>query len=67
MEFVLFCVPALVYVLAQSRGKDRTLTSTLGLVGASWGSASAYQWAVLLLVPLLLTGWLSIVLFPATS
>lgn len=65
LEFVLFCVPALVYVIVQSRGKDRTLESALSRLGASWGSASAYAWALLLLLPLLLTAWLAIVLIPA--
>lgn len=64
-EFVLFCVPALVYVLVQARGKGRTVASALARVGASWGSAPAYGWALLLLLPLLLTAWLTIVLIPA--
>ena len=65
LAFVLFCVPALVYVIVQSRGKDRTLRSALSRLGASWGSASAYAWALLLLLPLLLTAWLAIELIPA--
>lgn len=65
LEFLLFSVPTLVYVLVQSRGKDRTIKSALTRAGASWGSASAYGWALLLLPPLLLTGWLAIVLIPA--
>lgn len=64
LEFVLFCVPALVYVGVQSRGEGRTLKSALTRVGASWGSVSAYGWALLLLPPLLLTAWLAIVLIP---
>ena len=64
-EFVLFCVPALVYVVVQARGKGRAVTSALARVGASWGSAPAYGWALLLLLPLLLTAWLTIVLIPA--
>ncbi|PPG38038.1 CPBP family intramembrane glutamic endopeptidase [Pseudoclavibacter sp. RFBA6] len=64
VEFVVFCLPGLVYVLVQSRGEHRTLRSALERLGASWGSASAYRWAALLLLPLLLTGWLAIVLIP---
>lgn len=64
-EFVLFCVPALVYVIVQSRGEDRTAKSAWARLGASWGSASAYGWALLLLPLLLLAGWLAIVLIPA--
>jgi membrane protease YdiL (CAAX protease family) len=63
-EFVLFCVPALIYVMVQSRGEDRTVRSALQRVGASWGSVSAYGWALLLLLPLLLTSWLAITLIP---
>lgn len=33
--------------------------------GVSWGSPSAYGWAALLLLPLMLTGWLAIALVPA--
>ena len=65
VEFLLFCAPTLVYVLVWSRGKDRTLGSALTRVGATWGSMPAYGWALALLAPLLLTGWLSIVLVPA--
>lgn len=64
-EFVLFSVPTFLYVLVQSRGKDRTAKSALTRAGASWGSASAYVWALLLLPPILLAGWLAIVLIPA--
>ncbi|MDR0847695.1 MAG: CPBP family intramembrane metalloprotease [Propionibacteriaceae bacterium] len=65
IEFVLFCVPVLVYLIVQSRGKDRSLKSALNRIGASWGAPSAYGWALMLLVPLLLTSWLAITLVPA--
>ncbi|GHC77197.1 hypothetical protein GCM10007079_14190 [Nocardiopsis terrae] len=65
VEFVLFCAPVLLYVLVWSRRKERTFGEALTRVGASRGSASAYGWALLLLPPLLLTSWLSIVLVPA--
>ncbi|NYF98524.1 CPBP family intramembrane glutamic endopeptidase [Janibacter cremeus] len=63
-EFLLLA-PAVVYVVVQSRGKDRTFTSALERVGASRGSAATYGWALLLLPLLLLTAWLSIALIPA--
>lgn len=65
IEFVLFSVPTLVYVLVQSRGKDRTVKSAWTRAGVSWGSSSAYGWALLLLPPILLGGWLALVLVPA--
>jgi membrane protease YdiL (CAAX protease family) len=65
LELVLFCVPTLMYVIVQSSGEDRTLRSALTRAGVSSGSWSAYGLALLLLPPLLLTGWLAIVLIPA--
>jgi len=64
-ELLLLSVPTLVYVLVQSRGKDRTVMSALTRAGAWWGSASAYGRGLLLLPPLLLTGWSAIALIPA--
>lgn len=64
-EFVLFSVSTLVYVLVQSRGKDRTAKSAWTRAGVSWGSSSAYGWALLLMPPILFAGWLAIVLVPA--
>ncbi len=64
LELVVFCIPTLIYVLVQSRGADRNVRSALSRAGASRGSASAYGWALLLLLPLLLTGWLAIVTIP---
>lgn len=63
-EFVLFCLPTIVYLVVQSRGQDRTLRAAMTRAGVSWGSLAAYGWALLLLLPLVLTGWLAIVLVP---
>lgn len=63
-EFVLFCVPTIIYLVVQSRGKDRTLAEAMTRTGASRGAPSAYGWALLLLLPLVLTGWFAIVLVP---
>lgn len=67
VEFVIFCVPAIVYVIVQSRGKDRTLGTALGRLGAEWGKPSGYEWALALLVPLLLSSWLAVTLIPAEA
>lgn len=64
-EFVLFCLPVVVYVVVQSRGRDRTFRTALARVGARWGVPSDYARALLLLLPLVLAGWLAIVLVPA--
>lgn len=64
IEFVLFCMPAVVYAVVQSRGKDRTVGSALDRLGAIWGKPSAYMWGLALTVPLLLTSWLAITLIP---
>ena len=64
-EFLLLCVPAIGYLAMQARGRNRSLRTALNRIGASWGSPSAYGRALLLLLPLVLTGWLAIVLVPA--
>lgn len=63
-EFVVFCIPTVVYLAVQSRG-DRSFRSAMTRAGVSWGSPSAYGWATFLLLPLVLTGWLAIALVPA--
>ncbi len=64
-EFVLFCLPAIVYLVVQSRGPKRTIGAAMDRLGARWGAPSDYGLALLLLLPLVLTGWLAIVLVPA--
>ncbi|MFT3876322.1 MAG: CPBP family intramembrane metalloprotease [Propioniciclava sp.] len=65
VEFVLLCVPTFIYVIVQSRGPHRTPRAVMERAGVSWGAPSAYGWALLLLLPLLLAGWLAIVLVPS--
>ena len=66
-EFVLLSLPTIVYLIVQSRGQDRAsrFKAALARAGASWGSPAAYGWALLLLPPMMLTGWLAIALVPA--
>lgn len=63
-EFALFCIPTFVYLVVQSRGDEGSLQSAMTQAGVSWGSPSAYRWAVSLFLPLLLVGWLAIVFVP---
>ncbi|MEH6821267.1 CPBP family glutamic-type intramembrane protease [Dietzia psychralcaliphila] len=63
-EFLVFCVPTLIYVVVQSRREDRSVGSALRLAGVSRGTPAAYGWALMLLVPLLAAGWLSLALVP---
>ena len=65
IEFIVFCIPSVVYVIVQSRGQGQNVESTLQRVGATWGSPSGYRWALVLLLPILLTGWLAITVIPA--
>lgn len=67
LEFVLYCVPALVYVIVQARSKDSSFRLARERLGATWGSAADYGWAAVLLVPLVAAGWLAIVLIPAEA
>lgn len=63
-EFVLFCLPTIVYLIVQSRGRNRSFPEARKRAGISWGPSRAYVRALLLLPPLVLTGWLAIVLVP---
>ena len=63
-EFIVLSLPTVVYLIVQSRGPDKTLRSAMSRAGIGWGSAAAYAWALALLVPLMLTGWLAIELVP---
>ncbi len=65
IEFIVFCIPSVVYVIVQSRGQGQDVESSLQRVGATWGSPSGYRWALVLLLPILLTGWLAITVIPA--
>lgn len=65
VEFVLFAVPVLVYVVVQARSPDRTWSAAWERVGASRGSARGYGWALVLLPVLLVAAWGSLVLVPA--
>lgn len=62
VEFVLFAVPVLVYVIAQARSPDRTWSAAWERVGASRGSARGYGWV--LLPVLLVAVWGALVLVP---
>ncbi len=64
-EFIIFCVPTIIYVVVQSRGEDRTFRAARHRAGVAWGAPAAYGWALLLLLPLVLTGWLAIVVVPS--
>lgn len=65
VEFVLFCLPAVLYVLVQSRRPEQSAADARRVVGVTWGPASGYGWAVLVLGPVLLAAWLATVLIPA--
>ncbi|MDR2348561.1 MAG: CPBP family intramembrane metalloprotease [Bifidobacteriaceae bacterium] len=64
-EFVLLCLPTLIYLVVQSHGKDRSGRAAMNRAGISWGAPSAYGWALALVLPLVLTGWLAVALVPA--
>ncbi|WP_010551338.1 CPBP family intramembrane glutamic endopeptidase [Brachybacterium paraconglomeratum] len=66
-EFVLFCLPTLVYLTVRSRGRERTLSGALARAGATWGSPADLRPALLLVFPLLVTGWLAVTLVPAEA
>lgn len=64
VEFIVFCVPAVIYLIVQSRRVGNSFAVARQRLGAVWGAPSAYGWAAALLVPLLLAGWLAIVTIP---
>ncbi|MDF2993615.1 MAG: protease [Microbacterium sp.] len=63
-EFILFCIPAVIYLIVQSRRGPVGFRLARRRLGATWGPVSGYGWAAALLVPLVLAGWLVIVLIP---
>lgn len=65
-EFILLVLPTILYLGVQSRRQPRSehYRAALDRAGVSLGSVSAYGWALLLLPPLVLVGWLAIVLVP---
>lgn len=65
IEFVLFCAPAVIYVVVQSRRGDRSTAAALDRIGARWGAPPAYGWALVLLIPLVAASWSAIALVPA--
>lgn len=64
-ELVLFCVPTVIYLITQSRGEDRSFRTARHRAGLSRGAPTDYGWALVLLLPLVLTGWLAIALVPS--
>ncbi|MDN5726279.1 MAG: CPBP family intramembrane metalloprotease [Propionibacteriales bacterium] len=58
-------MPTIIYLIVQSRGENRTFRTARQRAGLAWGTSAAYGWALLLLLPLVLTGWLAIILVPA--
>lgn len=64
-EFVIFCVPTIIYVIVQSRGTDRTWRTATSRAGLAGGRPRAYGWAVAMLFPLILTAWLAVAVIPS--
>lgn len=67
LEFVLFCVPAAIYLVVQWRKSDGGFGRARERLGLRWGSPRAYAWAAVLFVPLLAAGWLALVLIPPAA
>ncbi|MFC0673490.1 CPBP family intramembrane glutamic endopeptidase [Brachybacterium hainanense] len=63
-EFILFSFPTLLYLLVLTRRREHTVREAARRAGMTIGSPADYGWALLLAVPLLLAGWLAIVLIP---
>lgn len=67
LEFALYCAPAVVYLVVQSREVDGSFRAAMGRAGAVWGAPSAYVWSLLLLPPLMVGAWLALVLIPTQA
>lgn len=65
LEFVLFCMPTVLYVLICLRGRGRTLPEALSRAGIAAGTGRDYGRAALVALPLLATSWLAVLLVPA--
>lgn len=64
VEFVMWCLPAVIYVLVQSRRPESSVRDALDRVGATWGVPSAYGWAAVLVVVLVALAWAATLLIP---
>lgn len=66
-ELILFLIPSAIYFLIQGKRRRLGLLSAAKRLGAIWGTGSAYLWALVLLIPLGILGYLAIILIPAEA
>ncbi|RUR01213.1 CPBP family intramembrane glutamic endopeptidase [Labedella endophytica] len=66
-ELILFLIPSAIYFLVQGRRMRLGRGLAADRLGATWGSRASYLWALVLLVPLGLLGYLAIILIPAEA
>lgn len=64
VEFVVFCLPALIYIAVQSRGPEKSIHTACRRAGLRWGSAAGYGWTLALFIPLTLAAWLALTAVP---
>lgn len=67
VEFILFCVPTVIYVAVGSRRKGPGFLPMLRRAGVAWGKPAHYGWALLMMVPLLVVAWLTTQLIPTDA
>lgn len=65
LEFVLFCMPTVLYVFICTRGRGCTLSEALARAGVAAGTGADYGRAALVALPLLATSWLAVLIVPA--
>lgn len=65
-EFLLWCLPALVYVFVQARRPDGSMRGALERLGVAWGSPRAWLWALGVLAVTLGLSWGASLLIPAS-
>ncbi|MHA6696143.1 CPBP family intramembrane glutamic endopeptidase [Homoserinimonas sp. A520] len=66
-ELILFVIPSAIYFLIQGNRRHLGRTSAAKRLGATWGTGSAYLWALALLIPLGVLGYLAIILIPTEA
>lgn len=66
-ELILFLIPSAVYFLIQGNKRRLGRLPAAKRLGVSWGAGSAYLWALVLLIPLGVLGYLAIILIPAEA
>lgn len=66
-ELILYLIPSVIYFLIQGNRRRLGRLTAAKRLGATWGTGSGYVWALVLLVPIGILGYLAIILIPTEA